>query len=469
MREEDDLRAALRTLERHTPDPDRMLAAIRASAGSAAPPARPRRRWRRAADLPGSWPGWVAPLAASVAVVAVVAASVLVAKVYAPGRAGGGRPYRLSTVAPPFPTWDGLPAYFLADSGPFESAEPNGTQVGGLPASQLPRAQRLPIIATATGKAVATVRLPGYVASFSASAGAFFAAVVRDHAASFYEIRLSHGGTHATATKLPIPEDTVPIGFIAVSPDGSKLAISTFVQHGRSGDIQNLVVAATSTGAERRWHTPVRDAQGSMGTMAWLADGKTLAFNWTGPAQAPLTGLRLLDTSAAGGNLLSGPFVLSAYNHAGSFSVTFDGYNISPDGKALLGVVDCLPGCVPGSPGMVQGRPDVLGSLIQFAAATKAAIVRYTEPELPGVAANSVSSGCLDPMWFSASGHRVLLPCVQHRPRTRQRKSVTYPHVLLLDGGKVTGLPWLDGFVNREAAFPGVMYIGGPLPLPMNP
>ena len=468
MREEDDLRAALHTLERQVPDPDRMLAAIRASAGSAPPPERPHRWWRQAAALTGSWPGWVAPLAAAAAVVAVVAASVLVAKVHAPGRAGGGGPHRVSTAASPFPTWDGLPAYFITDPGPFEGAEPSGTNVGGTPASQLPRAQQLQIIATATGKAAATVRLPGYVAAISASAGAFFAVVVKDHAANFYEVRLTRGGTHATATKLPIPADTAPIGYIAASPDGSKLAISTFVQHGPFGDIQNLVVAATSTGAERRWRTPARDAKGgrSMGIMAWLADGKTLAFNWVGGAQvSPSTGLRLLDTSAPGSNLLSGAFVLRGYNHAGSF----DDYNISPDGKILLGVVACLPGCAPGSPGTVQGRPDVLGSLIQFAAASKAPAVRYTEPELPGVAAHQVNSGCIDPMWFSASGHRVLLPCFQHRPRTPQREGRTFPHVLLLDGGKVTRLPWLDGVVNGFVAFPGVTFVGGTLPLPMNP
>jgi hypothetical protein len=384
-----------------------------------------------------------------------------VAKVDAPGPAGGGRPHRVSTAAPPLPTWDGLPAYFMADPGPFDGGEPNGTNVGGSPASQLPRAQRLPIIATATGKTVATVRLPGYVTSFSASAGAFFAAVVADRAASFYEVRLTRGGTHATATRLPIPADTTPIGFIAASPDGSKLAFSTFVRHGAAGDIQNLIVAATSTGAEHRWRTPAKDAQGSMGTMAWLAGGKTLAVNWTGPAQAsPSTGLRLLDTSAPGSNLLSGAFVLRADNRAGSFG----DYNISGDGKTLLGVAGCLHACGPGSPGTVQGRPDVPGSLIQFAAATKAAIVRYTEPELPGVPARPVNSGCIGPLWFSASAHRVLLPCFQHRPRLRQRKGVTFPHVLLLDGSKVTPLPWLDGFVNGEAAFPGVTFLGGGAP-----
>jgi hypothetical protein len=452
MRDEDDLRAAWRTLERHTPDPDRMLGTIRACGHSAAPP-RPGRRWPGPTGRAARWSPRLAPLAVAVAVLVTIAAAGLVAKLVAPGLAGPGRPGRVSTAASPFPTWDGLPAYFMADPGPFEGAEPSGTNVGGSPASQLPRAQNLPIIATSTGQTVATVRLPGYVTAISASAGAFFAAVVSDYAASFYEIRLAHGGTQVTMTRLPIPADTAPIGFIAASPDGGKLAISTYVQQGNASDIQNLVVAATSTGAERQWHTPASGDQGSMDTMAWLADGKTLAFNWDGPAAvSPSTGLRLLDTSAPGDSLLSGAFVLRAYNRAGSF----DDYTISPDGKVLLGIVTCLPGCGPDSLGTVQGRPDLLGSLIQFAVATKAATVRHAEPELPGVAANSGNSGCIDPMWLGASGHTVLLPCFQHRP-----EGVTITHVLLFDGAKETDLTWLDRFVNGEAAFPGTVFTGG--------
>jgi hypothetical protein len=457
MRDENDLRAALRTLERHAPDPDRMLARIQDPAHTAAPP-RPGRRWPGQANRGGRWSRRMAPLAVAVAVLATIAAAGLVARVVAPGRSGTGRSPRVSTAASPFPAWDGLPAYFIADPGPFDGAEPGGANVGGSPASQLPRAQNLRIIATGTGQAVATVRLPGYVAAISASAGAFFAAVVSDHAASFYEIRLPHDGTQATATKLPIPADTAPIAFIAASPDGGKLAISTLVRRGAAGDIQNLVVAATGTGAERRWRTPAKDAQGSMGTMAWLADGKTLAFNWTGPAAvSPSTGLRLLDTSAPGNDLLSGAFMLRAYNRAGFF----DDYTVSPDGKRLLGVVACLPGCGPASLGTVQGHPDLLGTLIQFAAATRAPAVRHAEPELPGVAATSGNSGCIDPMWLSASGQTVLLPCFQHRPGTRGHKGVTLTHVLLLDGGQATDLTWLDRFVNGQAAFPGMTFIGG--------
>ena len=206
-----------------------------------------------------------------------------------------------------------------------------------------------------------------------------------------------------------------------------------------------------------------------MGIMAWLAEGKTLAFNWTGTAQVlPSTGLRLLDTSAPGSNLLSGAFLLSDYNHAGSF----DDYIISPDAKTLLGIVGCLPGCTPGSPGTIQGHREVLGSLIQFAAATKASSIRYTEPELPGTPAHTVDSGCTDPMWVSNSGRRVLLACYQHRRATSKSKAVTLAHVLLLDNGTVTELPWLAGFASDQnvvTAFPGMTSYGGAPPFPLNP
>jgi len=456
MRDENDLRAALRTLERHTPDPDRMLTTIRANGRTAAPP-RPGRRWHWPAARTASWSPRMAPLAAAAAVLVTIAAAGLVAKLVASGPDAAGPAHSVATAAPPFPTWDGVPAYFMADPGPFDGAEPGSASFGS-PASRLPSTQSLPIIVTSTGQAAATVRLPGYVAAISASTGAFFAAVVSDHAANFYEVRLTHGDAQATATKLPIPADTAPIGFVSASPDGSRLAISTYVRHGNALDIQNLVVANTSTGAERWWRTPAKDAQGSMGSMAWLAGGKTLAFNWTGPAAvSPSTGVRLLNTSAPGDSLLSGTFLLRAYNQAGSF----DDYTISQDGKTLLGIVACLPGCGPDSLGTVRGHPDLLGSVVQFAAATKAPAIRYAEPELPGLAASSGNSGCTDPMWLSASADTMLLPCFQHRPGTKQHKAVTFTHVLLLDGGKVTALRWLDAFVNGEAAFPGITSVGG--------
>ena len=455
MREEEDLRAALRALERHAPDPGEMLLAVRSRA-RVAPPGGPR-GFRHGADGgPRTWPGRIAPLAAAAAVAGVVAGSVLLANVIAPTtvRPGGSSPQGMSTAAPLPLTADGLPAYFAEIPAPFASH-------GGT----------LRIMSTATGQTVATVRLPGRVAAIAASKGAFFAATARGRQKSFYEIRLAAGGTGARAAELPIPPVTAPIGFIAASPDGSKLAISTFaprmpLPYGAAYNIQNLIVASTATGAERRWLTPARDRQGSLGVMNWLADGKTLAFTWTGAAEtSPSTSLRLLDTVAPGDDLLASRPVLRTFNRAGDFS-----YTISPDGHAVIGIEQCLPGCGPGSPGIVQGHRAALGSVIEFSAATGSARVLYQEPPIPGTSSRRQDSACNDPLWISDSGRTLLLYCFQHRPATATRKAVTVTYVIVLDNGRVTRqLPWLAGTVNDITVFPGIANAAGgvpPLPYP---
>ena len=458
MRDEDDLRAALRTLEQDAPDPGQMLAAIRASDRATALPGRPRnwrraagtpRDWRPAAGTPRSWPNRIAPLAAAVAVVAVVASSILVVREYAPGWAGGRWAYRVSTAASPFPTWHGLPGYFAEVSAVLPA-----TRLGNAPVPQRARSHVVDIIATSTGKVTAAARLPGYVGAVSASAGAFFAASVTGGTARFYEIRLAPGGAHAAAIELPIPPVTPPPGFIAASPDGSRLAISAY---GRHGYLQELIVAATATGAERQWWTPAQDAEGTMGPMNWLADGTTLAFTWDGPVEvSPSSSLRLLDTAARGDDLLASHAVLRLANPVGSFG----DYTISPDGKAVFGIVGGLS-----RPGVVQGHRVVMGSLIQFAAATRSPRMRYTEPGLPGLASGWPNGVCTDPLWIGKSGRMVLVPCYQHRPGTRTRNAVTMIRVVLLTGHRVTPLRWLTAPGYGIVAFPGMPAEGAGIPL----
>jgi hypothetical protein len=388
-------------------------------------------------------------------VVAVVATSILVAKVYVPVRPGGPRPHRVSTVAPPFPTWDGLPAYFLVTAGMLNSNTPGTAQFNRLIPSSLRSHDTVGIISAATGRVAATVRLPGHVSAIAASAGAFFAAVVSNHVTTFYEIRLAAGGTGARTTKLPIPLVAAQIGYLAAAPDGSKLAFSIEVPQGHSAYLaQNLTVAATATGAERRWTTPVPDRGGGIGAMSWLADGKTLAFDWfTASGTSSAAALRLLDTAAGGHDLFGGRAVLPMANY-GSY---FNGYTVSPDGRVLVGAVLCVAGgCRPDSPGTLGGRRLIVGSIAQFLAASGKASVRYVEPELPGMAGRQRNSGCYPPLWVGSSASKMLLLCFQHRPATRTRKSVTDAHVLLLSGSRVTQLPWLTATVNEYTAFPGV-------------
>ena len=475
MREEDDLRAALHTLERHTPDPDRMLAAIRAS-GRPARPDRPRRRWLRAAGTPRPWgPGWIAPLAAAAAVVAVVASSVVVAKAFAPGPGAGGRPRRVSTTAQPLPTiWGGVPGYFAEVSWVPLTGQPRSARLPQLPIPQTLRSHAVDIVAASTGRVAATVRLPGYVGALSASAGAFFAASVTGSVTTFYEIRLAPGGARATMTELPIPPVTAPLYSIAASPNGSKLAISTEVPTGHSGyAAQNLIVAATATGTERRWRTPAQDAQGGSGllTMNWLANGTTLAITWeSGAWVSPSSSLRLLNTAARGDDLLASTPVVRLVNTAGSFG----DYTISPDGKAVFGIVGCVnggcPWTVPGKlGGGVGGHRSVLGSLIQFGPAGGSPRARYIEPEVPGVGGQNLSGTCTDPLWIGNAGRTVLLPCYQHYPATATRKAATVIHVVLLTGNRITQLPWLTAPGYGLVTFPGMPLEGGPVGFPAKP
>jgi len=465
MRDEEDLRAALRTLERHAPDPDAVLAAVR-SAGAAPT----RRGWRREARVNGAPRGWArtaAPLAAAASVVAVVTGLTLAANMTGPTPARPGKS-RVTQPQHPLPlTADGVPGYFLATPGNLHTDQPNGAHLddSGIPSS-LRSHEDLQIIATATGRLAATVRVPGYVTAIAASSGAFFAAVVRGPRAWFYEIRLAADHASATAARLPIRADTVPIGFMAVSPDGSRLAYSTFVRYGAFAVIRNLVVASTANGAEHRWAAPAQEPTASMGTMSFLADGKTLAFNWTGPATTSASSsLRLLDTTAPGNDLLAGRAVLRLVNQYGGFA----DYTISPDGKTLTGILACVPGCHPSSFSPAGGRWGPLGSVIRFPVAGGAPEVRYTEPPLPGSSGNSVSA-CSDPLWISDSGRKLLLTCVQHRPGTAQRKAVTRVHILLLDNGRrIRELPWLAGTPADITAFPGITANGGLPVLPPNP
>ena len=83
MRDKDDLRAALRTLERHTPDADSILATIRERGSAAAPPRRGR-RWNGPAAWTANWRRRMAPLAVAAAVLVTIAAAGLVAKVVVP-------------------------------------------------------------------------------------------------------------------------------------------------------------------------------------------------------------------------------------------------------------------------------------------------------------------------------------------------------------------------------------------------
>jgi len=312
--------------------------------------------------------------------------------------------------------------------------------------SAVPARETIDIVSTATGQTAATATLPGYVYRVAAdSEGRFYASVVqrRESVARFYEIRLPASGTAATVTALHVPAFSGDISYIAVSPDGGKLAMATYVQHGNTADVQDLTVASTATGSERRWTTPRQYSQGSVSGIAWLADGRTLAVSWYGPS-APQSFLRLLDTAAPDSALLSGRPVLPLSNAAGGFS----DFIISPNGRLLVGTMQYPKGPF----GVAQGRATRLGDVIEFSARTGQPRIAFRPPAVWDKAfAMTEYSHCYDPPWIGNSGQKMLLTCTYPRPKGQDIASI--PHTMLLDHGRVIQLPWLDQLAQGMAAF----------------
>lgn len=417
---------------------DRVRAAARAAAdtvadGSAPPLLLPRRARRL------TWPAWrggrhprIVAAAAGAAVVAVVAGSIFAAHAVVPGTRlpGPGLP------SAPLPRLaDGLPAYFLESPISWPGLEPRTKNDRNPPIpSRFRSHETLRVVATATGKVAATATLPGYVTAIAASRGAFFAAVIKNNMARFYEIRLNDGHTATTVTELLIPPDSAPLAYMAVSPAGAKLAYSTLVTHGAWG-VRNLVVASTTDGSEREWTAPARDAQGSMGPMNWLADGRTLAFNWTDSVTSPgFSYPRLLDTAAPGSDLMAVRAVLPYRDEAGMFG---DYTTVSPNGQVVVGKAN----------GSAAGHAPA-GSVVAFSTTTgKPTVLFRASPS------GDRESGCYPPpAWISNAGSEVLVACFREVKATPPIAYVV--NMLLVNHGHVTRLPWLDATAEGSTAFP---------------
>jgi hypothetical protein len=291
-RTEDELRAALPMLERHAPSADAVLRAVRDGGGRRAPGLVRRNVVAR------RWPGWLAPVAAAAAVVAVILASLAISGAILRHPAGTG-PDSSGVFAK-------VPRYFVA------IPEIPGRAVVG---------------ATATGTVRGTVAPPrpytmfmwvaaaGDARTFVLAAGVPPAAgtdVLNPRPVKFYRLVLDRSGHPGRLVPLPMPQETVTITGLALSPDGSKLAVSLLPVHGRIG--AKIQVFSLATGAGREWVWPgqgtigeISLGAGGSGSNSWEANNRTLlvevtARNRTGntPGQ-----LRLLDTAAPAGSLLA--------------------------------------------------------------------------------------------------------------------------------------------------------------------
>jgi hypothetical protein len=159
----------------------------------------------------------------------------------------------------------------------------------------------------------------------------------------FYLLRIAPGGTSARLTPVSIPRIMVPPDGIAISPDGTELAVAL------AGSPATVRIYSIATGKVlRTWSAtvpgavavePAAVAHGSQFTAArvlrWSSDGRQLAFAWNSSA------IRVLDVTAPDGNLITSSSLLAAIGttHGAVSSFTCDasqGWQLIEGGHGVI-------------------------------------------------------------------------------------------------------------------------------------
>jgi hypothetical protein len=330
----DELEAVHRLLAQPPPSPE-VVEAARASLGRAGvasrqdgPPVHLNggRHMFGAEPSARRWRGWLAPVAAAAAVVAVVAGSLAVSG--AIGHHTG--PKRTTDSAAAAVARAGAPRYFVA--------LPRSIQGSGAPLAV--------VGATATGKVLGTVAAPKPYGVFTwASAAAndrvFVLAAARSddppwaRQSRFYRLVLNGSGRPGPLVPLRVPPQSQTINGFALSPRGTKLAVS-FLPSADGRQQSAIAVFGLVSGDvyHRSWpHLPfIGWTKPVARSLSWEADNRTLLFqaNSTSPHAAAF----LLDTVSGGLTRIPIPSrVLSAWiekgpHVSGPMLITGDGTKV---------------------------------------------------------------------------------------------------------------------------------------------
>jgi hypothetical protein len=322
---------------------DRLRAAVHAAADTvaddSAPPLRLTGQLSRRGQLFSESAGRrrrfalvLAPIAAAVAVLAIVLAAVALSAGHRSVPAG--QPTGLHA-APP---------YYLTQGTVFPVPDSTGFALTAV------------IRDTVTGKALATIRLPKpyvYITSFVGAAANDRTFVLAAQAQNkdnngsnaFFVARFDPANNTAAVTRLRIPVTAPGEHFdaMALSPAGTQLAIAldaTPKGGRRPGFTTGVRVYSLATGSVKVW-TAASLALGSMGdpfpgeqeVMSWSGTGLLAIDGAFGKSDA---GIRLLNTAGAGGSLLADSRAVHLIGYAGWHPLTPLG-QLTQDGSKIVG------------------------------------------------------------------------------------------------------------------------------------
>jgi hypothetical protein len=272
-----------------------------------------------------------------------------------------------------------------------------------------------------TGKILSTVPLPRRIdpkLSQIAAAGhgrGFALALFSFPQTRFYWLRVSADGRSARLAALnaaPLPPGDSADG-IAVSPDGSRLAVAIQRSGGQHGAVE---VVSLATGTARTWTT---GRPGIPWGVSW-ADSQRLGFFWAGDGSALRgSGLWELDTAAPGHELFSGRRILPLV--AGGDTVQY----------AQLTTTDTVIAAVDYNGTAHVRRGTVVGGIVELSARTG----RPLRTLLAEHAAYSADPGLQPGGWYITSCE------LAAADRTGGHLLVSCDRFGRLDRGRFTALP----------------------------
>lgn len=256
-------------------------------------------------------PAWLAPAVAATAVAALVTGVVYTHQLAGHRQPAAGVGTAVSPLSSSTGTIAGLPSYYLTLDKSWSG----------------PPLARIVVHSSATGAALATRKIRiaenGQASVTGAADGRTFLIV---DGAKFYLVRIGADGQSVQVSDVPIKTGPRPdVSAIALSPDGSKVAIAQ--ERLTQAEVQ---VRTLATGATVTWTSP---ANGVVPDLSWSAGGHQIGFLWESGLHSPpaqqQTGYRVLNADDQGGDLLGGTAVAPVPANFGGYVpaayVTSDG------------------------------------------------------------------------------------------------------------------------------------------------
>ena len=386
---------------------------------------RPARRTRLA---------WIAPLVAAAAVIVVVVGSAAVGSW--PGRSGNGQSSNpgASKQGASAEAYTNVPEYYVAVESPLLAV----------------------VRATRTGATLA--RLTADTPFAGVAGAADDRTFVLDEQRQvmgptvkwpvpplFYLLHLSASGAEESYTRLALP--ALPKGAavtgLALSPDGSKLAVEVNTERNFVPQLMEIRVYTLATGSFRSWSThgsddPV-DPGGFTGsgvdgsqTISWAADSTTLAFDWR---NSSYNGVRLLDTTASGDNLITD-------SRLAAIEANFTSRRLGPFQAPPAWSKDNVSQCVTDAIISLDGSAILCGySTNMYGRDTTTGFIRYstTTGKLTDVVGvyqfNGQSGGDISLYWVNSTG-KILIGGIGTPSGIR---------ICIINGEKFTPLPGTGG------------------------